>query len=128
MFHFKRLVYVRGYLISNCITCSVELNEYLINTSHVCAFCNQQIEYAANDAMVGVDIFLTLILAKMWSRKPDINIENTFHHVNYTEFWKFASSLAQGTIDANYSGPANSKNPAYRPCLPINEDEEVSLS
>lgn len=87
----------------------------------------KQIEYAANDALVGVDIFMNLILAKMLNRKPDIDVEDIFSAVNEEEFWSLARSLIQGTVDAGFVGPLNSKNPAYRVPLPTTDDmEELS--
>lgn len=87
-----------------------------------------QIEYAANDALVGVDIFMNLILAKMLNRKPDIDVEDIFSAVNEEEFWSLARSLIQGTVDTGFVGPLNSKNPAYRVPLPTTDDmEEVCI-
>ncbi|XP_052101833.1 exonuclease 3'-5' domain-containing protein 2-like isoform X1 [Mytilus californianus] len=85
----------------------------------------EQIEYAANDALVGVDIFMNLVLAKMWGKKPDINIEDIFTAVDETEFWTFTRSLIQGTVDVNVGGPWNSKNPAYKGPQ-LTNDEEIS--
>jgi hypothetical protein len=84
-----------------------------------------QIEYAANDALVGVDIFMNLILAKMLNRKPDIDVEDIFSAVNEEEFWSLARSLIQGTVDTGFVGPLNSKNPAYRVPLPTTGDMEL---
>lgn len=87
-----------------------------------------QIEYAANDALVGVDIFMNLILAKMLNRKPDIDVEDIFSAANEEEFWSLARSLIQGTVDTGFVGPLNSKNPAYRVPLPTTDDmEEVCI-
>lgn len=87
-----------------------------------------QIEYAANDALVGVDIFMNLILAKMLNRKPDIDVEDIFSAANEEEFWNLARSLIQGTVDTGFVGPLNSKNPAYRVPLPTTDDmEEVCI-
>lgn len=110
------MVYLSVYLFVCLHNLLVQL---LLNLSN--DFEHFQIEYAANDAMVGVDIFFTLVLAKMWNRKPDVRVEKIFKHIDETEFWKFTSSIVQGTVDANYTGPANSKNPSYRP--PTVDDE-----
>lgn len=74
----------------------------------------EQVQYAANDAVVGVDIFLNLVLAKMLNKKPEVDIENIFSAVDEGEFWSLARSLIQGTVDRDFAGPLNSKNPAYR--------------
>ena len=60
-----------------------------------------QIEYAALDALVGVDIFTHLVLAKMQGSKPSVT-EDMIGQCYSDEFWETARSLCQGIVDVQY--------------------------
>ena len=60
-----------------------------------------QIEYAALDALVGVDIFTHLVLAKMQGSKPSVT-EDMIGQCCSDEFWETAGSLCQGIVDVQY--------------------------
>ncbi|KAL5021968.1 hypothetical protein ScPMuIL_001123 [Solemya velum] len=61
----------------------------------------EQIDYAACDALVAVDIFTNLVLAKMLGRAlQEDDIECVA--ITEAEFWKNASSFCQGLLDVLY--------------------------
>ncbi|KAL5021969.1 hypothetical protein ScPMuIL_001124 [Solemya velum] len=59
---------------------------------------SEQIDYAAQDALVAVDIFTNLVLAKMLGRAPQSN-EIDHGAITEVDFWKKARSLCQGLVD-----------------------------
>ncbi|XP_071089719.1 exonuclease 3'-5' domain-containing protein 2-like [Haliotis cracherodii] len=59
----------------------------------------QQIQYAAADAAVGVDIFMKLVLTKMLTRNPDELYPPGTESVGEAEFWQAALAMCQGYID-----------------------------
>jgi hypothetical protein len=58
-----------------------------------------QIEYAATDAMVGVDIFVCLVLAKITGVNPRQN-RAVASQVTMDQFLTTARSLVQGLVDS----------------------------
>nr|XP_022336092.1 exonuclease 3'-5' domain-containing protein 2-like [Crassostrea virginica] len=62
----------------------------------------EQIEYAAKDALVGVDIFTHLVLAKMEGRKVNISEKTLMENEFDERFWPTARSMCQGIVDLSY--------------------------
>ncbi|KAJ8317699.1 hypothetical protein KUTeg_005603 [Tegillarca granosa] len=63
----------------------------------------QQIEYAADDAIIAVDIFTHLILAKMNGKKPNLkDVSDTGLYITETGFWEIAKSMCQGILDVGF--------------------------
>ncbi|KAK3095681.1 hypothetical protein FSP39_017541 [Pinctada imbricata] len=80
----------------------------------------EQIEYAALDAIVGVDIFMTLILAKMTGHKPEISEAQMAEYMTNEQFWAAANSLCQGIVDIQYKSSGSkstSKPPSLAPVV-----------
>ncbi|XP_062566584.1 exonuclease 3'-5' domain-containing protein 2-like isoform X1 [Saccostrea cucullata] len=65
-------------------------------------YTDAQIEYAAKDALVGVDIFIHLVLAKMEGRKVNIYEEILMKNDIDPKIWSTARSVCQGIVDLPY--------------------------
>ncbi|KAL3863647.1 hypothetical protein ACJMK2_005395 [Sinanodonta woodiana] len=62
----------------------------------------EQVEYAANDAIIAVDIFMQLVLNKIQGHNQSLKPYNGQINVDEVSFWKSARSLCQGIVDMNY--------------------------
>ncbi|XP_048757461.2 exonuclease 3'-5' domain-containing protein 2-like isoform X2 [Ostrea edulis] len=67
-------------------------------------YTEDQIEYAAKDALVGVDIFTHLVMAKMAGRKVHISEKALMKNDLDPKFWTTARSMCQGIVDLPFKG------------------------
>lgn len=65
-------------------------------------YTEAQIDYAAKDALVGVDIFTHLIMAKMEGQKVHISEKALMENELDLRFWPTARSMCQGIVDLPY--------------------------
>lgn len=66
-----------------------------------------QKEYAADDAIVAVDVFTHLVLAKLLNRRPDAESAESEVFTNESRFWRTARSICQGVVDGQYKHKPN---------------------
>ncbi|XP_060076578.1 exonuclease 3'-5' domain-containing protein 2-like [Ylistrum balloti] len=90
---------------------------------------SRQKEYAADDAIVAVDIFTHLVLAKLLNRRPDADSMQSDVFVNESRFWRTSRSLCQGVVDANYkhtpnAGTRNKPSRMYKKLVKVLTDRE----
>ncbi|OWF38322.1 Exonuclease 3'-5' domain-containing protein 2 [Mizuhopecten yessoensis] len=77
-------------------------------------FSSRQKEYAADDAIVAVDIFTHLVLAKLLNRRPEADSMQSEVFTNESRFWRTSRSLCQGVADSQYKHKPN-KGTQHKP-------------
>ncbi|XP_033757697.1 exonuclease 3'-5' domain-containing protein 2-like isoform X2 [Pecten maximus] len=89
---------------------------------------SRQKDYAADDAIVAVDIFTHLVLAKLLNRRPEAESTESEVFTNESRFWRTARSLCQGVVDSQYkhkpnAGTKNKPSRMYKQLVKVLTDQ-----